>query len=80
MVAPVHICSDARHHQPALFQLPLELVQEGADVVVSRIMVKHGEGQAVVPAVVHDREDAERAVVDLVDRQVAAASTRALSR
>src|SRR5262249_56818108 len=48
------------------------LRQESADMALGRVLVEDSEGQAVVPAVVHDREDAERAVIDFVDGQVAA--------
>jgi hypothetical protein len=63
---------DAADVPAALVQLPLELPQESVDVVLGRVVVEDAESQAVVAAVVHHREDAERAVIDLVDRQVAA--------
>src|SRR5262245_8581558 len=63
---------DAAHAQAALVQLPFEFTQESEDVVLGRVVVEGPESQALVPAVVHGREDAERAVVDFVDRQVAA--------
>src|SRR5205085_5428532 len=40
------------------------------NIVLSRGMVENPESQAVVPAVVHDREDAEGPIVNLVDGQV----------
>jgi hypothetical protein len=51
--------------------LPFESAEEGADIVPSRVVVEDGEGQAVVPAVVDDAEDAEGAIVHLVDCQIA---------
>src|SRR6266699_2076407 len=61
------IRGDATHQKAAFVQLPFELAQESADVVVSRIVLENSERQAVILAVVHDREDAEGPIVDLVD-------------
>ena len=36
-----------------------------------RVVLQNAKGQPIVPAVVHDREDAEGAVVEFVDGQVA---------
>src|SRR5262245_2096291 len=66
------IRGDAAHLQAAFIQLSLELGQESADVCVSRVVVEDLEGQAVVPAAIHDREDAEGPIVGLVDGQVTA--------
>ena len=61
---------DARHDQAAFVQRPLELAQELADLLFRRVVIQDAESQAVVAAMVHDTEDAEGAVVDLVDGQV----------
>src|SRR5262249_2972985 len=62
---------DAADAQATFVQLRLELAQKGEDVVLRRVVVENPERQAVVPAVVHHREDAEGAVVDLISGQVA---------
>lgn len=77
-VKPRTIGGDAAHLQPASLQLSLEPPQESADIVVSRVVVEDSEGQAVVPAVVHDREDAEGTVIDFVDGQVAGEASQRL--
>src|SRR5262249_28883891 len=61
---------DAGDTQAAPVQLRLEIAQKGEDVVLCRVVVEDPEGQAIVPAVVHNREDAEGTVVDLIDSQV----------
>jgi hypothetical protein len=61
---------DAEHAQAAFVQLPLELGQESEDVLLSWVVLQDAESQAVVAAIVHHAEDAEGAVVGLVDGQV----------
>src|SRR5215468_6202172 len=58
--------------QTATVQFSFELRQENTGIDLTWVMVKDPESQAIVPAVIHDREDAEGVVIDLVDGQVAA--------
>jgi hypothetical protein len=63
---------DTPNDQLAYVQEDPHLLEEGADVVVGRVVVEDGEGKAVVPAVVYHRQHAARPVVNLIESQVAA--------
>src|ERR1019366_8770959 len=66
------IRGDAAHGPLAFRQLLFELHKENANVVLRWVVVENPEGQTVVSVVIDDREDAEGAIVDLVDGQVTA--------
>jgi hypothetical protein len=64
--------SDTSDGQATRVQPGLEVRQEAADVVPGRVVFQDPEGQAEERSVVDQREHAERAVVQLIDGEIAA--------
>ena len=63
---------DAPDGQATHVQSGLEVGQEAADVVLGRVVLQDAEGQADEGSVVDQREHAERAIVQLIDGDIAA--------
>ena len=49
-----------------------EFAEETTDVPLRRALLQHPVGQPLIHPVVHDADHAERAVIQLVDSQIAA--------
>jgi hypothetical protein len=62
---------DTLQRQVALLQDGLEATQEGDDVLVLGIVIEHLIQDAFEGAIVNERQDAERAIVQFVDGDVA---------
>ena len=61
---------DTQQLQPAQSQCHPKAVEEGRDVLVIRIVVKYLKQEPFESAVVHNGQDTERAIVQLVSRDV----------
>ena len=62
---------DPLEGQPARRESPVEAAEEGRDVRVGRVVVEDLVGEPLEGAVVDDRQDAERPVIQLVGGDVA---------
>ena len=62
---------DPLEDQPACPEGPMEPAEEGRDVLVGRVVIEDLVGEPFEGAIIDDREDAERPVIQLVGGDIA---------